>query len=279
MKLRRMPTINGIACVALAYVVLMHIFLSTNTLDDIYFTQVFRQYQGDVFQYMTDRYIRWSSRIFIDLAAFYVGALPEIVWKILNIAMICLLYKQIAWLMQNILKAPNTASPIIMLAMCIYPFSNMGSTGWLATTVNYLWVLASGMYAINKILKIAYYDDLRLSSREIIFSSICILYACSHEAMAAIMLLTVIFVLIFKKRDKCIFVFGILILIILGIIFASPGNYHRLQNAFGIPEYYELPIFQKFRIGVATTFLTFVSIPNMIFFLFNLVLACGGGGI
>ena len=120
---------NIIFCMAIIYVILMHLFLHTNTLDDIVFSQVFSKYGGNIVQYITERYDRWSSRIFIDATLFYIGALPEVDWKILDILMILLLYKQVIYLLKNTFKVSDSVPILVVFAMCIYPFSNMGSTG------------------------------------------------------------------------------------------------------------------------------------------------------
>lgn len=68
--------------------------------------------------------------------------------------MIAILYFDLVWIMEHLFDLREKRTYVMTaVLLCAFPFSIMAQTGWIATTTNYLWVIALGLYAINRMLQ------------------------------------------------------------------------------------------------------------------------------
>ena len=264
-----------VAAIAFFYL-MFHIFITPDYWDDATFMKELQRFGYNIFAYTKYRYNGGSSRIFVEICLTVVAALPSILWKIIDVFMIVLLYLQLDYFSEYALcvKGKGRAA-LLALLVCAYPFSAMASAGWMATTTNYLWVLALGLYAINRIVKVTVYQK-SLSVAEHVWLVLAVLYSASYEIMAVILFLAVIAAIVYrrvKKEEIPVILWGIMAIVIslLVYIVCCPGNRNRiLSDAENwMPEYFQLNIPDKIRMGMVTAFLHFVSIPSAIFFLFS----------
>lgn len=262
-----------------------HFFIHPDYWDDVYFSGILQKYDFNIFNYTLYRYETWSSRIFLEICLAIIGFLPNWVWKILDVLVIALLYRELEWLLNSFFKIDKKQiRNILPFLICAYPFSTMASTGWMATTMNYLWVVSLGLYAINKILKAAVLKA-HLSKREYVFTILAVLYSASFESMTVILFLilaaTVVYQkCIIKEKIAAIQVYSLAIVILLLVyIILCPGNRLRpgRDAETWMPQFFELTMLDKFRMGTVTAFLHFVSIPSAIFFILSVI--CGIGTI
>lgn len=254
-----------------------HLWLTPGYWDDAVFARVLTQYQYNLAQYTLDRYMTWSSRISIELVLPFMAALPGIIWKIANIFMILLLFCDLRWTLIKVFGIePQKMDIILALLLCAYPFSTMAQTGWIATTMNYLWVVALGWYVINRMLDTAVWEHTP-SRCEMILSCMAAFYSVGYESMAAIIFMVGIGIIVYsfvkgRRVSGLVWLcFGITILMLL-YIFLCPGNRLRpIKDAqLWMPDYFNLNFFDKIRVGILSTFMHFVSIPSPIFFVMNL---------
>lgn len=256
-----------------------HLFLSPTYWDDASYARILGEYGNDLFQYTLDRYLSWSSRITIELALPFLTTWPAALWKILNLFMIALLYLDLVWILERIFDLREKKTYLLTaVLLCAFPFSIMAQTGWIATTTNYLWVLALGLYAVSRMLGAGVYGE-SLSKWEIFGAALSVLYSASFESMAAILFLVEIGILVYsvKGGKKCPLVVWIcmgLTALFLLYILACPGNRLRpVRDAeYWMPEYFELTFLDKLRMGILSSYMHFVSLPSPVFFIFNLVL-------
>lgn len=256
-----------------------HIFLSPTYWDDATFAQILGRYQNDLFQYTLERYLTWSSRITIELALPFLTTWPAFVWKIMDLLMIALLYCDLVWLLEHLFGLREKGTYLLTaVLLCAFPFSIMAQTGWIATTTNYLWVISLGLYAINRMLKAGLFKE-SLSTREVLFAALAILYCASFESMAAILFLIEIGLMIYciKNKERCPAVIWIcmgLTIIFLIYILCCPGNRLRPVNDARdwMPEYFELNFLDKLRMGILSSYMHFVSLPSPVFFILNVVI-------
>lgn len=103
---------------------------------------------GNVFQgiynFTVFHYLNWSSRSLIEIILIVVGALPAICWHILDILSVLLIgycMEQLVCIQDKRIKYFSIFSVLMM-----YQVITMRSAGWIATTVNYSWVAAAGLY-------------------------------------------------------------------------------------------------------------------------------------
>lgn len=264
--------------ILIGFYIPFHLWLTPGYWDDAVFARAPAQYHYNFIQYTLDRYLTWSSRITIELLIPFMATLPDIIWKTVNIFMILLLFYDLRWTIARIFEIESSKTDVVLaLLLCAYPFSTMAQTGWIATTMNYLWVVALGWYAISRMLNTVMHGH-KIAIGENILSCIAVFYSAGHESMAAILLVSGVGILIYSfiKRQRisglvwiCM---GITVLMLL-LVVCCPGNRLRpVKDAqLWMPDYFDLTFFDKIRVGILSSYMHFVSIPSPIFFMLNLV--------
>ncbi len=263
--------------VLILFFVPFHIALSPDYWDDAIFGQVMGQYRNDLIQYTRDRYTLWSSRITIEMFLPVMTALPAVFWKTLDLCMIVLLYYDVRWTLIHVFKIDFSKLDLCLsLLLCAFPFSIMAQTGWIATTMNYLWVVALGWYAANRILQ-GCLEEQRPTRFETICCILAVAYSVSYESMDVLLLLVcsgaVFYAMKHHRRVPANTWICLCICIgMLAYILRCPGNVRRQSMDIGtwMPEYSAMSLIDKLRMAVLSTFMHFVSIPSPVFFLLNL---------
>lgn len=263
--------------ILLLFYIPFHLWLTPGYWDDAVFAGILEKYQCNLVQYTVDRYLTWSSRISIELLIPFLAVLPDLVWKILNLLMILLLFFNLRWTLKMVVGIESVKTDIwLALLLCAYPFSTMAQTGWIATTMNYLWVVSLGWYVINRLLNTVLQRD-KVSRREFLLAGLAAFYSAAFESMAAILLLIMIAIVVYslKKKQKisglvwiCM---GITVFMLIYILLC-PGNRLRpvKDAALWMPDYFSLSFVDKIRVAVGSAFMHFVSIPSPVFFMLNL---------
>ena len=150
----------------------------------------------------------WQS-----ICTYPVGTGPWL-WKILDIIVFTLipvlLYRLLFLNPEKYLymecNINKTAGKWLVCAfMLLYPFSDMVSAGWIATTVNYLWPLLGLLYIALLLQKLA--QNKFLHWYEGAAGVICCIFCSSQEQVAAILLVMLFLALLYnwhrKKRGVC----------------------------------------------------------------------------
>lgn len=255
-----------------------HLCCTPDYWDDAVFARALNDFQYNLIKYTSYRYTAGSSRITIELVLPFMAVWHNL-WKIVNLLMIVLLFFDLKWFLVNIFKIPLQKLDILLaLLLGAYPFSAMAQTGWISTSMNYLWVIALGWYAINRMLKSIMTEE-PISKREIFFSFFAVLYSASYESMAAILFAISLGIILYSLKRKgkisgvvwcCI---GITILLLIYIL-CCPGNRSRLYSDAEnwMPNYFDMTFLDRIRVAILSAFMHFVSIPSPLFFIFNFVL-------
>lgn len=263
--------------IAVLYFIL-HLFMHTDYWDDIGTTQIFVNYNGNIFQYLKDMYMLWSSRIFIQAIWPIVGYFPNMVWKILDVLIICIWYyyfKQLILLLCNRSRENNKERIIIVGMFCAFPYALMGTAGWMTTTMVYTWTFAASCYFIY--LLFACINEKKIRWYEYLIYGITVLYSGNFNVTS--IGFVVLFILMFRKSNKraywILWSEGMLLTLLnLGLFLLAPGNKRRnIQDAkiHGTADVLDLPLFGKIRMGVNSTFYHFISVPNVILFVFCVI--------
>lgn len=262
---------------------MIHMVISTGYWDDNVMAHILSEHGGNIYNMTVYRWNEWSSRIFIEIPLAILGAVPEIIWKILDIFVIILLYTQLEQLLEKVCKIKSKENSfLLMLLLMAYPFCTMASTGWIATTLNYLWVISFVLYLMNRLWKLVI-EEKKLNVYEIIMSTLALLYCASFESMTAILFMTYIgyFIYLFYKKKNIPLLIISHMLIIVGLlvyILLCPGNKLRplVDIPLWMPEFPQLNLVDKIRMGIVTAFMHFLSVPSAIFFLLNVLCLTGG---
>ncbi|OUO28999.1 DUF6056 family protein [Eubacterium sp. An3] len=257
-------------------VALIHYDINLQWGDDVYFSdvlgdngtfEVWRQYLGQ-------RYHNWTSRLIIEGVLVIVVHYP-LLWKIIDTVLMIWIAKAISIFFNDTKNVKMNWW--IILIMLAFPFEIMNSAGWIATTLNYLWPLAFGfigMIPVNNLIK-----KKKNSMLTIFFSVIALCYAINQEQMCAVIwaiyFLCGVYMYLKEKKLPWIIVLGLLLSTIsLLFIISCPGNMIRTEQeiATWFSSFRELSFFNKLEMGYSSSLFEFFMKPNLVFFLFSLLL-------
>ncbi len=219
---------------------LYHIKIQPMAGDDLYFADAAQS--SGLWAFLTMRYKTWTSRIVIEFLLVLIIKHP-LLWKILD----TLLFAAFPILLSKLFGQSRFMDWCAAAAVLLYPFHDMGSAGWITTTVNYFWPLFCGFYVCVLLKKILLQKKIHIT--ETICGTAACLLASSHEQSAVI--LCIIFLLcayyafhmripVWKNTfaPACFAAANFLSLL---LIVLCPGNAAR--NAVSIAD---LPVFETY---------------------------------
>ena len=241
--------------------------------DDGEFAAFWSQDNFNLFTFILYRYNTWSSRVIVEFFMFLFLKLPGICYRIANsIIMTCFVYFLSA-LVEKERHSFVAALITIALCLCYYPIIYIGETGWIATTLNYLWpatFLIITLYGVKR-----YERGQWFSPWEGILYFFTAIFACNTEQAAVIVFLISLFLLIRSRitHQKNIMAVGLLFISICSLIFilTCPGNAVRVsqETAKWYPAYASYGLFQKIDLGITVALKALFikdSILTIIFF-------------
>lgn len=211
---------------------------------------------ANVFQaihnFTVSRYHGWSSRSIIEIFLIILSVTPPILWHLMDIGTVILIGYCIDELV-SIKDARIKYLSIFSFLMMYYPV-HMASAGWIATTLNYSWPMALGLYAYLNIQRIRREEP--VSKLSYISALLAALFAMNQEQLCGMMLLFLCVLLVKdmldKKLKKTILPFFVLNLMEFVYILLCPGNAvrreHEIVNC--MPEYANYGIIDKLHEGL-----------------------------
>lgn len=255
--------------------IIMHSYLNYNYGDDLWFKSILIEQNYSIFDYIDWRYHTWSSRLIIETLMIGILNLDVWVWRLLNVSIVLLICYSISRIF--ILENKRRNNWVIVGLFCLYPFTQLTSAGWVATTMNYLWPLGLGLFSMIPIAK--YVRNQTINKIEMFVYTSALIIACNVEQMAAI--LTVVYfiflIYILYIKNNCRYLLFQFIIAISSLIFilTCPGNAVRksAETITWFPDYEMLDIIDKLRIGVFSTLTHFLNYPNLVITLFASILA------
>lgn len=203
----------------------IHIFMKKEH-DDIVFSTVCNDIS--LLQYLVERYQFWTSRLIIEtLLVTFCNFLPMILWKIANIGMYILLAYSISELF--IVNNKRKLNTVLCICLLSIPIDILKDAGWIATMNNYLWVAATGLYAMIPIKKVL--KNEKINIWQMISYIIATLYATNQEQMAGVIFIVYTFFILGMIKNKnykpvIIIIYAITIISLVFII-TCPGNDNR----------------------------------------------------
>ena len=127
---------NGAFVAAALAAVLWHVILSTNVGDDMVYFKTLLDGNSSLGEILAHRYETWSSRMVIEAVLIPLVHCP-LLWKILDIV----IFTSLPVLLCGLLGVTGRGRWFVTGLVLLYPFADMASAGWIATTTNYLWPL------------------------------------------------------------------------------------------------------------------------------------------
>ncbi|AQR97821.1 DUF6056 family protein [Clostridium saccharoperbutylacetonicum] len=252
--------------------IMLHLLIKLNYGDDIMLSGVLKD--NNIFQWAIGMYQGWSSRFLVQFALAIVLGTGVVLWRIIDIAMILLLALSISKLF---VKNKRNNWLVVALIM-IYPFQDMRTAGWGATTIGDLWSLALGIYSFVIWKKIIF--DEKIKKYDYVFSTLAVLYACSVEQMCGIIIGTYVILMIYmaakKKTIKWFMIFSFMLSIVnLMSILLCPGN--KIRNSQQIidsfPDFNQLSFLGKVQLGFSSSMAKYIFEPKFVFIIFALLIA------
>jgi len=231
----------------------------------------------DMVSYLVHRYQTWSSRMLMEVMIYGVGGLMPKSWRILDPLVFTLLVYSLFRLLP--VGNPRTRSFLVCCLTFMYPFLNMSTAGWIATSMSYLWPLAFGFFSMIPIKKMICGEKIRWY--EIPLYLIATLIACATEQGSAVEFGTFFVMgiyLIYKKQFRyrtlliaqwAISVIGLIVVV------TCPGNKVRSiqETARWFPAYGSYSMVHKLELGFSSSLYRFILEPNLIFLAFSAFLA------
>lgn len=238
--------------------------------DDLFF--VAATDDKTIWEFLRMRYETWTSRIVIDFLV--VSLLPHLwLWKLLDI----LIFASLPVLFARIVGDSLLVRWCSAAAVLLYPFHDVGSAGWVTTTVNYLWpvwgILVVGMLLRKMILseQIRWYEG--------VFGGLACILAGSHEQTAVVLFLILALAGISLIRKKCVkipvfYILALLNIASLAFILCCPGNGNRnVVGTADMPEFGQFGIFDKAYLGALGIERVFIAKVDIVFFVAAALLA------
>lgn len=249
----------------------IHLILRPNYGDDLYFRETLNG--TSLLPWLGMRYASWSSRLITEAILVLLLQIPVLLWFALDMAMTLLLYTSLKRLLAP--EASLRESLLLALLLCCYPYSHMGSAGWITTTVMYWWPLSTAAWALSGMAR-----SLRGEAvpwYRCVLYALGALYGCGNELAAVMLLAASLAGLAYAVTQRRGAAFPLInaALSLGGILFAltAPGNAQRLaaETATWMPDFVKMSLLDKLRMGFVSTFEHFVSIPNAVLFLLTLL--------
>lgn len=255
-----------VAAVAFVY----HFLMQPMGGDDVFFSEATKDVA--VWEYLSHRYQNWTSRVVSEFILVNVIQVP-VLWRIIDF----LMFVTFPMILAKLFDDSEMMRWCGAGAVLIFPFHDMGTAGWITTTVTHFWPLW-GIFFVGLLIKKMAAEEYIHPIEAVLGVFVCIMTG-SHEQYAVIM--TVLFVLYGirlwqqKKRPVCLPLFMALVLtaaVSLAVIALCPGNAGR--NAVSLAD---LPIYETFGfgdklyLGLLSIERVFIANADVVFFVVLLI--------
>ena len=249
----------------------LHLIMGLNG-DDVKYIKVLSN--QNLFDFLQHRYEFWSSRLVIESIMVVLVRQNMILWKVFD----SVLYTIGVYYLIKLINHKNSKHIALLgvLLFLMYPFHEMATAGWIATTLNYLWCFSFAMISTIPLINNLY--GKKTSVLVYVISILSLLYAINQEQCCFI-----IFALHFaflanslikkEKIDKYNLFVVLLSFAGLVYIFTCPGNFARfeIEAGYWYPDFIHYGIMEKLYLCVIPTVSLFLE-QKIIFPLFYLIL-------
>ena len=228
-----------------------------------------------IISYVGPRYFNWTSRFLIEYTLCAVLRVSKYLWILIEALMVTLVGYSISKIFVKDNKTENNTMLLFMIL--IYPLDVMNGAGWAATTVNYMWPLATCLYALVPIKKI--YDGEKIRWFQYPLFILSLIFAGNQEQTCCILVgcyLVFSIFMIIKNKKIHLFMIIQLLLAIASLIFilTCPGNY--IRNTYEIKESFKdfnmLTFMDKIGLGFTSTMGLIIKSGNLVYAVLSLII-------
>ncbi len=235
----------------LALALLVHFFLPLNWGDDKIFGAEASLSLGD--------FLYGSSRIMTDTMT-YIFSKYHILWRIINPFVLTLL----PYVISKLLGATDKKIQAVICGLSVFPAMVTVDAGFIATTVNYLWPVAFGLFSLLIFQNIA--AGKKVPWYILLSGIAALLYAINMEQMSAVLTASFAigcFYLFFVKKRFNVYPLALLLVSSFGLVYAYIGNTSQdnsrmmRETARYFPDFSSLGLFEKLELGFSSTMYCF----------------------
>lgn len=253
---------------------ILTMFVTPDKFDDSYFIE--QVTNRSITSFVGERYSWWSSRVIIEFVLCFMLKTSKYLWILVEAFMVGLAGYSISKVFIKDNKKENTVMLVFMILA--YPLNKMASAGWAATTVNYMWPLATGLFALIPIRKI--WDGEKIRAYEYVLYTIALIFSGNAEISCAILtgayvLFTALYIIKNKKVNPYLIIQTLIIIASLIFILTCPGNHARnneeIANLF--KDMNMLSFLDKVGLGFTSTMGLIIGKGNIIYLLFTMLIA------
>ncbi len=224
-----------VAAVGLLY----HLCMKPMGGDDVFFSHATDN--ATLWEYLSGRYLNWTSRIVSEGILVTVIKAP-LLWRCVDF----LMFASLPVLISKLFGGGTRMNWCAAGAVLLFPFHDMGTAGWITTTVTHFWPLWGMFYLALLVKKLA--AEERLPPAEVLAGIPIGLMVGSHEQYAVILFAVLVlygFYLVREKREPsnlpAFLSLAVTDVLSLLVIAFCPGNAGR--NAVSLAD---LPIYETF---------------------------------
>ena len=133
------------------FMVVRHASVKLGVADDVWFLE---QSKMGLIKYTQMRIQTWTSRNIIELVMLVLLNINKWVWIILDSGMFVLILHSLRKIVCSTKENDWLITLFLMFIIMLFPFGTFGVAGWYATTLNYEWPLALGLYGLSYITQV-----------------------------------------------------------------------------------------------------------------------------
>ncbi len=228
-------------------------------------------------EYLITRYETWSSRLLIEAVLVLVSR-NIFLWKILDSVCWVFLAWSMIWLFPK--EQRKTVSVLVTGFLLIYPMWDLRTAGWIATSVNYTWPLALGVFSLHGTVRAFYKQSTPVFLWPLYAAAA--LYGANMEQMAAVLLtinLCAVLYCVLEKTSVRIYGSALIGLVIAAaefiFILACPGNAARKSQEIinWMPNFGSFHLLDKLSMGFGDTMHHLTVSGNLIYLCYVSLLA------
>ena len=251
-----------VAVIGLVY----HIQMQPMGGDDVFFSEAL--HDSGLMEYLSHRYLNWTSRVVSEGILVTVIQFP-LLWRVIDYLMFATFPVIFARLFDDSLLMRWCGAAAALL----FPFHDMGTAGWITTTVTHFWPLWGIFFLALLVKRIA--AEERIYPVEAVLGVFVCVMTGSHEQYAVILavmlVLTAVWLRMKKRKPAHPALFAVIAAVTalsLLVIAFCPGNAGR--NAVSLAD---LPVYETFGfgdkiyLGLLSIERVFIANADMLFFM------------
>ena len=254
-------------------VFLWFLFMGQPSGDDVWFVDAGSSMS--LKEFVIFRYNKWTTRLVIEAIMIVLLKLPNVVWITLTALMVVLLYYGVQYLLQVKNSCETYISMIfIIIFVCFSPFSE---AGWYATTINYLWPVATFFYGVTLFKDVI--DNKKIGMKKTVFCVVAIFFSSNQEQISALLfgyfiLSLIAYIWKYKRFPRELAACGVVICAMLIFHMTGPGNANRTLSEINTwyPDYVGFNVVDKLILGIVSTISGIVCGGNIIILICSLAI-------